>query len=602
MEIKNQNFESMSKEELIYILKNLKYGLIWSGNENTKEQFEKESENAYPVLKGVPDKDIIINEEKPANILIEGDNYHVLSVLQYTHKNSIDFIYIDPPYNTGNKDFIYNDKFVDKEDTWRHSKWLSFMSKRLRLARELLKDEGIIFISIDDNEFAQLKLLMDEIFSENNFIATLPTIMNLKGNQDQFGFAGTHEYTLVYAKNKAKCKINEFDIDEEELEGWMEDEFGLYKKGANLKATGIDAPREKRGKMYYPILHKDGELFTITEEEYLRIYNEKTKEFDDEYVEELRQKYESLGYDFILPINNSGEKVRWRWGWSKENHRKLKNEVIVIKTTDGISIYKKQRPENGNLPSKKPKTLFYKPEYSSGNGTAQLKEIFEGKKVFENPKPLQLIKDFIKIGTRKNAIVLDFFAGSGTTGHAVMELNKEDGGNRQFILVTNNENNICTDVTYPRLKKIIEGYVNLNGEKVEGFNENLKYFKTDFVPKNSNNDQLMSDLVRKCTDILCIKENAFTLISDTRHYKIFKSPDKVMAVYTSIPSYSNFEKLNEEFSKFEGKKILYCFTLNPLGINKEYLEMLNVLKDVQIEPIPHQLKAMLDEALKIGNY
>ncbi|MFZ7308406.1 DNA methyltransferase, partial [Avibacterium avium] len=133
---------------------------------------------------------------------MQGDNLHSLKILEKTHRNKIDVIYIDPPYNTGNKDFIYNDRYVDNNDGYRHSKWLSFMSKRLEIAKNLLSKQGVIFISIDDNEQAQLKLLCDEIFGENNFIAELPTIMNLKGNQDEFGFAGTHEYTLCYARKK----------------------------------------------------------------------------------------------------------------------------------------------------------------------------------------------------------------------------------------------------------------------------------------------------------------------------------------------------------------------------------------------------------------
>ena len=210
---KHDKYSGYTKEELVEeleSLKNKKYGLVWDKKnsqelidafvnwENVSENF---TPNKFPVLKELKNKEILTNKGKPINLLIEGDNYHALAVLNFTHKNKIDFIYIDPPYNTGNNDFIFNDKFVDKEDSWRHSKWLTFMEKRLKLAKSLLKKTGVIFISIDDNEVAQLKLLLDEIFIEKNFIALLSTIMNLKGNQDQFGFAGTHEYTLVYAKS-----------------------------------------------------------------------------------------------------------------------------------------------------------------------------------------------------------------------------------------------------------------------------------------------------------------------------------------------------------------------------------------------------------------
>src|ERR1035437_3556963 len=212
---KANKYDTYTREQLLAEVEKLskrkKYGLVWE-EEKTKEKFEKEAEGKLPVLVEDKKREIKTDPNKPVNILIEGDNYHALSVLNYTHPKAIDVIYIDPPYNTGNNDFKYNDNFVDKEDTYRHSKWLAFMSKRLKLAKILLKSTGVIFISIDDNEVANLKLLCDDIFMENNFIALLPTIMNLKGNQDEFGFAGTHEYTLVYVKNKATATFSEFNI------------------------------------------------------------------------------------------------------------------------------------------------------------------------------------------------------------------------------------------------------------------------------------------------------------------------------------------------------------------------------------------------------
>jgi len=166
-------YENYTHSQLVAELKKLskrkKYGLVWE-EEKTKEKFEADAEGKLPVLIEDKKREIKTDTDKPTNILIEGDNYHALSVLNYTHAKSIDVIYIDPPYNTGNNDFKYNDKFVDREDSYRHSKWLSFMSKRLKLAKNLLKQSGVIFISIDDNEIAQLKLLCDDVFSEKNFI------------------------------------------------------------------------------------------------------------------------------------------------------------------------------------------------------------------------------------------------------------------------------------------------------------------------------------------------------------------------------------------------------------------------------------------------
>lgn len=405
-----------------------------------------------------------VNESTTQNMYIEGDNLEVLKVLKKDYKDKIKCIYIDPPYNTGNK-LIYNDKFtynkndllglgytkdevenIIKNNTKKdlsHSCWLNMMYPRLKIARDLLTDDGVIFISIDDNEQANLKLLCDDVFGESNFVACLPTIMNLKGNNDEFGFAGTHEYTLVYAKIKEKCLINEFILNEEEILQWKIDEIGLYKKGATLKRTGADAPREKRPLSFYPILEKNNELFYITNDECKKIYDKDTNSFNENYLELLKKRYQELGFNFILPIIEN-QYASWRWGFKtfKEN----KSEVIIIKNNNDISLYKKQRPDLGEIPYKKPKTIFYKPEYSSGNGTSELKKLFDNNKPFEFPKPTSLIKDFLHLGISKNdEIILDFFSGSATTAHAVMQLNAEDGGNRKYIMVQLPEN--CTEKT-----------------------------------------------------------------------------------------------------------------------------------------------------------
>lgn len=411
----------------------------------------------YKELKNIDEnKSNKINE----NFIIKGDNLDALKILAKGYTNKIKMIYIDPPYNTMNNDFIYNDNFrADFDDIARisglidesgnksknleemerifkgtrtHSAWLCFMYPRLKLARDLLKDDGVIFISIDDNEQANLKLLCDEIFGEENFVGNLPTIMNLKGNNDEFGFAGTHEYTIVFAKNKDKLRIGEFDISDDEIEDWQFDEKGYYKQGANLKRTGQNAPREDRPNLYFPILinKTNSKIVSITESEYEAIYDKNTKKFNDDYLETLKNEYENKGFYFILPITNN-QKVTWRWSYNKIL---AESDEIIISQNGTIGLYKKQRPSLGDIPSKKPKSLLYKPTYSSGNGTELIKKIFASK-VFSNPKPLDLIKDIIKISTNNKDIILDFFAGSGTTAHAVMAQNLADNGNRKFILV-----------------------------------------------------------------------------------------------------------------------------------------------------------------------
>lgn len=507
---KIMQLEGLTNEEkasLVELLRSQKkYGLVW---EDKPEEIETRLVDELPVLTEVTERAIVSKSpDAPNHILIEGDNLEALTALAYTHEGKIDVIYIDPPYNTGNKDFVYNDSYVDREDGYRHSKWLSFMNKRLQIAKSLLSSGGVIFISIDDNEQAQLKLLCDEVFGAKNFVATLPTIMNLKGNQDEFGFAGTHEYTLIYCLSYDYCVIGQLPLEDEELDDWQIDEKGYYKKGANLKSTGINAPKEKRPNLYYPILVNKitSSVSTITKDEFCCIYNKDLKQHNEEYLAQLRTKYESLGFYFLLPATG-GKGMSWRWGWQKVKTES--DEIIVCMNGDEVSLYKKQRPQLGEMPSKKPKSIFYKPEYSSGNGKAELLSVL-GESLFGYPKPLKLIMDFLTICSRKNSTILDFFAGSGTTLHATMQLNAEDDGHRKCILVTNNENNICENVTYERNKRVIQGYTTPKGEEVEGLHNNtLRYYRTNFLSRDKSVKN-MRQLVRLATDMLCIKNDVYT--------------------------------------------------------------------------------------------
>ena len=382
-----------------------------------------------------PCREESVDFDNTQNLYIEGDNLDVLKVLRETYLGKVKMIYIDPPYNTGN-DFVYNDDFTQGKDDFEqssglfdeegnqtidpmqrntesngrfHTDWLNMIYSRLKVARDLLSDDGVIFISIDDNEVENLKKLCNEIFGESNFIAQLATVMNLKGNNDQFGFAGTHEYTLVYAKSILNIEdLNGISLTEEDYADYTEqDEHGKYKIGATLMRTGEAGFRSKRPKGFYPIyVVCDYTSFDVI------------RHNDTDIV--------------VYPLTKEGVEMSWRR--SPENLHQTRNEFVIKKTTNGISFYKKQRLEEDMKRGKKPKTLFYKPEYSSGNGTGMLKELFQGR-LFDNPKPIALISDFIKIGTNNESIILDFFSGSATTAHAVMKLNAEDGGNRKFIMV-----------------------------------------------------------------------------------------------------------------------------------------------------------------------
>lgn len=378
-----------------------------------------------------PCKEESVDFDNTQNLYIEGDNLNVLKLLRETYLGKIKMIYIDPPYNTGN-DFIYNDDFAMESGDWRtesgdfdeqgnrlvknlesngrfHTDWLNMLYPRLRLARDLLTDDGVIFISIDDNEQANLKKICDEIFGESNFVAELPTITNLKGNNDEFGFAGTHEYTVVYIKDiNIVQDLNGISLTDEDISEYIyEDEKGKYKQGATLMRTGEAGARYKRPKGYYPI-------YVSNDYKSLSVY----KENNDDIA--------------VYPITKNGIEMSWRR--SPEFLMQTRDEFIISHSSSGISFYKKQRLSDDIRKGKKAKSLFYKPQYSSGNGTSLLKELFDGR-IFDNPKPLQLIYDFIMIGSNSDSIILDFFSGSATTAHAVMQLNAEDGGKRKFIMV-----------------------------------------------------------------------------------------------------------------------------------------------------------------------
>ena len=447
------------------------YGLVW---EDKPEAVEERMQEELPVLREVPERAIISDApDAPNHILIEGDNLEALTTLAYTHAGRIDVIYIDPPYNTGNKDFVYNDSYVDKEDSYRHSKWLSFMSRRLKIAKQLLSDKGVIFISIDDNEQAQLKLLCDEIFSNSNFVADL--IWSNKeggGSSDSKNFRIRHEHIIVYAKNILNISIKGVEISNEDRYK-EEDEYKNIRGKYYLQKLGMGS-----------IQYSQSLDYAITAPDDSKIYPKD---------------------------NNNGKKACWRWSQEKYKWGK-ENGFIVIKKSKNIwTVYTKQYmncDNNGILINRTQRPFGIIDKYSSTQA-ARFLESINLAHLFNYSKPVDLIQYIINRQDFNNSIVLDFFAGSGTTLHATMQLNAEDGGHRQCILVTNNENGICENVTYERNKRVIQGYTTPKGEKEEGLRRNnLRYYKTDIVPREPNNRNKRA-LVAAATDLLCIKNNVY---------------------------------------------------------------------------------------------
>lgn len=389
-----------------------KYGLVF---EEHREEIDEVLDTHTPVL--TEDKELFIDNGGQMNFLIEGDNLASLKLLEKTHKGKIDLIYIDPPYNTLSEGFIYSDIQVDKNDSFQHSKWSSLIFNRLKLSKKLLSTNGVIFVSIDDNELYSLKFLCDEIFGADNYISTIAVIVKPEGRR--YGaFAKTHEYILVYANNIDKIALNEIEVEGAKYKYY--DELG----GFNLKGLrnrNVQAFNSiNRPNLRYPFYvdiknpNNDGLCSVSTEPK-------------DGFVEVWASTVDGL------------ESV-WRWG--KETATIKINQLVAYKGKDNeIRIFQKERKL-----TQTPKTIWDKKEFISQKGTKEI-QLLLGKGKFDFPKPLELISQIERIGTNTESIVLDFFAGSGTTGHAVMKLNAEDGGNRKFILCTNNENNICRDVT-----------------------------------------------------------------------------------------------------------------------------------------------------------
>lgn len=459
------------KLELLGLLrKQKKYGLVW---EDKPEDVEERLREELPVLVEDTSKALISTEaDAPNHILIEGDNLEALTALTYTHEGKIDVIYIDPPYNTGNNDFVYNDKFVDKEDSYRHSKWLSFMAKRLRIAKQLLSEKGVIFISIDDNEQAQLKLLCDEVFLSQNFVGTYFWKRTSTPPALSYKIRRKLEFVLCY-QNK--------DIPQRTFAQG-------YTDGGDVPLLNSGNPL---GILEFPI---GSVVFNIPD----GVYNRKSS-----YKIEL---LENIIVENGKNINAFKAKGNFKWGQNNLNKEVSNGTYFLIKSHQFSPLFQKNSKS-----TKVPSNIIDEDVYVGTNEDAQ-KEMDSLGISFSYAKPSSLISYLSQMPfwEDKNITILDFFAGSGTTLHATMQLNAEDGGHRKCILVINNENNICEEVTYERNKRVINGYTTPKGEEVSGLKNNtMRYYRTDFVPREKTQKNMRA-LVVAATDMLCIKNDIYT--------------------------------------------------------------------------------------------
>lgn len=494
-------------------LKSKKYGLVWEEHE---EAVDEQMKTQIPVFTEVKEREISADEGGAYNFLLEGDNLHSLYLLEKTHKGAIDVIYIDPPYNK-DKDFIYNDNYIDKNDTFRHSKWASFMFKRLRLASELLSSHGGIFISCDDNELPSLRMICDEIFGEANFEGHIHWRRRHNQPNDKTKLiAIVAEHILVYSKNAEKHKA--FGVGKVEITG-------------NFSNPDNDPRGPWASKPWKSGSAQSGCTYSIT--------TPTGKVLTEEWLGE-EKTFKSLLADgrIVFPRNGNGSPRK--------------------------KYYASERAAEGQCA-----TNWWLNDLFGCNqdATNELKDIFVGICPFDNPKPTKLINSIIRLGCiDKNATILDFFAGSGTTGHAVLKLNTEDGGHRKFILCTNNENNICEEVTYERIKRVINGY----GD-TEGIPANLKYFKTDFVDKES--EELSDELLEHITEMIELEHG---IKVDNQKYIMIMTDEEMDEFEQNVASYPDLKAV------FVNQDILLSATQQKLLDSLAYYVIPNYYFDFEL--------------------
>lgn len=553
-------------ESQIYKLKERKkYGLVW---EDKPEEVVLQCRENVPILKEAKARRIVQEDSKPTNLLIEGDNYHALSVLNYTHRESFDVIYADPPYNTGNKSWRYNNDYIEKDDDFRHSKWLSYIYKRLLLAKNLLSESGILVFAIDDYEAHTLRLLLDEVMGEDNRLGTVAVVHNPRGRNDDRFFATQHEYMLVYAKDRNKAVLGDFELTDEDKNQYKKhDGISAYAETSFMR-TGNNSNRHERPKLFYTIF-----------------FNPKTEKLS------LGASKDSVE---IVPINEAGEEKTWRWG--KETFERLCDTDLFVKTVKGkYRVFKKRRLTDDA--GKKPKSVWYNSRYdASTHGIMVLQDIFGRGNHFNYPKSLLLMRDILEVTSKPDSLILDFFAGSGTTGHAVLDLNKEDAGNRRFVLCTNNENNICEEVTYERLKSVMKGYKNKKGKKVQGLGGNLSYYKTDLV--NTEKLHRVSDEVKikityQAGEMIAIREDTPTEVEKNDWWQIFEGNGRLTAIYFKEDKIKLAE-LVRRLEKLNQPVVLYVFSWG----KNEYKNEFGV-KNVHIEDIPDPILEVYKEINRI---
>ena len=550
------------KSEIRRLKKNY-LGLVF---EDKPEDIMTQCRENVPVLKEVKARRIVSDDQNQNNLLIEGDNYHSLSVLNYTHKKNIDLIYIDPPYNTGANNWKYNNDYVDKEDEYRHSKWLSLMRHRLNLAKNLLKDDGVLICAIDDNEQAHISVLIESIFSAHEQHA-ITIVHNPKGVQGK-NFSYTHEYA-IFVVPKDKKIIGDRSLTEEEI------------YVSNLRNWGNESERTDAKNCFYPIIISKNKIVGFggvsPDNFHPKSANEKQKD----------------GSVHVYPIDEKGVERKWRY--ARQSVEEIK-DILQIKESRGDLVQIMIAKDYGTY-----KTVWTDKKYDASEyGTKLLRKIIPNCD-FDFPKSLYTVYDclFAVVGNRPQANILDFFAGSGTTGHAVLEMNKVDGGKRKFILCTNNENNngngtggIAESVCYPRIKNVIKGYKDKKNEKVAGLGGNLFYYKTDLVNIEKIHkipDEAKIRVTYEAGEMIAVREDTLNEVERNEWWQIFEGKGRITAIYFK----EDKSKLGELIEKLEKKSTpvaLYIFSWGKNEYKGEYSSV-----NIRVEDIPEPILEVYKE-------
>ncbi|WKN41040.1 site-specific DNA-methyltransferase [Tunicatimonas pelagia] len=561
---------------------NERCGLVWEESAQPETVVEM-AEQMFPALKPVPSLDIEGLEDSPVHYIIEGDNYHTLSALTITHAQRVDVIYIDPPYNTGNPHLTYHDNRKDKSSASRHSKWLNFMYHRLRLAQELLTDDGVLLISIDDREMAHLKLLCDGLFGSDNFIGNFVWINRTTPNDAANKFATDHEYILVYARDRKNFQLKGVPKNFSKYVNRDNDSNGPWMPDNPSAASGTEKDRfpiknPHTGEVYYP---PDGRYWA--------------------FAKRRVKEWEKSG-KLVFPQEKGKRFVLKKYLSELKSARNPASSIV-----------------NNALTS---------------HGTKELKQLFGSGSPIKYPKPSVLLKYILGLLDKQNGIFLDFFAGSGTTGQAILELNQEDGGTRQCILCNNNESDLCRNVLHPRLQKISEGYsveaprketlyerkltvntlkkvsaylqeitalseqyrnsydevkqslkdnvLRLEGVRkkpvtVAGMQASFKYFQTQFIPPQDTR------IRQACAHLLCLREQTFEPINITLHYQAYRNQQQVTVICFEPPS--AWKSLEAVLPK-DASLVIYVFREEDYALTKDHFP------EATVQYVPDKIKRL----------